>query len=242
MEYITGPTEEKPKKRFIKDPAFLSFFAIPVYMFVYNPIQKKIVFATSDALAVHPSWLKYLGYIFLLFVTFVISEARDELVGLPESWSKKTWKEKRKPLFIAGLIIFLSCFVAPFFCRSELYDETVKSKFITEYLSTNYNLAEAESMQVGFKKILQSPGHGTTNRDPYRYKVYVSYKFGNKEFKFYNDDFEDAREMISVIEKYKDVLPLDLKRDDLKSFVLSKSIDESLQTLRLYIKELFEEE
>ena len=242
MEYITGPTEEKPKKRFIKDPAFLSFFAIPVYMFVYNPIQKKIVFATSDALAVHPSWLKYLGYIFLLFVTFVISEARDELVGLPESWSKKTWKEKRKPLFIAGLILFLSCFVAPFFCRSELYDETVKSKFITEYLSTNYNLAEAESMQVGFKKILQSPGHGTTNRDPYRYKVYVSYKFGNKEFKFYNDDFEDAREMISVIEKYKDVLPLDLKRDDLKSFVLSKSIDESLQTLRLYIKELFEEE
>ena len=118
----------------------------------------------------------------------------------------------------------------------------MKSRFITEYLSTNYNLAEAESMQVGFKKILQSPGHGTTNRDPYRYKVYVSYKFGNKEFKFYNDDFEDAREMISVIEKYKDVLPLDLKRDDLKSFVLSKSIDESLQTLRLYIKELFEEE
>ena len=242
MEYITGPTEEKPKKRFIKDPAFLSFFAIPVYMFVYNPIQKKIVFATSDALAVHPSWLKYLGYVFLLFVTFVISEARDELVGLPESWSKKTWKEKRKPLFIAGLILFLSCFVAPFFCRSELYDETVKSRFITEYLSTNYNLAQAESMQVGFKKILQSPGHGTTNRDPYRYKVYVSYKFGSKEFKFYNDDFEDAREMISVIEKYKDVLPLDLKRDDLKSFVYKKSIDESLQSLRLYIKELFEEE
>ena len=60
MEYIAGPTEEKPKKRFIKDPAFLSFFAIPVYMFVYNPIQKIIVFATSDALAVHPSWLKYL--------------------------------------------------------------------------------------------------------------------------------------------------------------------------------------
>ena len=181
MENIPEPTEEKPKKRFIKDPVFLSFFAIPVYMFVYNPIQKKIVFATSDALAVHPSWLKYLGYIFLLFVTFVISEARDELVGLPESWSKKTWKEKRKPLFIAGLILFLSCFVAPFFCRSELYDETVKSRFITEYLSTNYNLAQAERMQVGFKKILQSPGHGTTNRDPYRYKVYVSYKFGNKE-------------------------------------------------------------
>ena len=242
MEYITGPTEEKPKKRFIKDPAFLSFFAIPVYIFVYNPIQKKIVFATSDALAVHPSWLKYLGYIFLLFVTFVISEARDELVGLPESWSKKTWKEKRKPLFIAGLILFLSCFVAPFFCRSELYDETVKSKFITEYLSTNYNLSEAESMQVGFKKIRQSPGHGTINRDPYRYKVYVSYKFGNKEFKFYNDDFEDAREMISVIEKYKDVLPLDLKRDDLKSFVYTKSIDESLQSLRHYIKELFKDE
>ena len=242
MENIPESTEEKPKKRFIKDPVFLSFFAIPVYMFVYNPIQKKIVFATSDALAVHPSWLKYLGYIFLLFVTFVIGEASGQMELLPNSWSKKPWKEKRMPLFIAGLILFLSCFVAPFFCRSELYDGTVKSRFITEYLSKNYNLAEAESMQVGFKKILQSPGHGTTNRHPYRYKVYVSYKFGNKEFKFYNDDFEDAREMISVIEKYKDVLPLDLKRDDLKSFVLSNSIDESLQTLRLYIKELFEEE
>ena len=242
MEYIAGPTEEKPKKRFIKDPGFLSFFAIPVYMFGYNPIQKKIVFATSDALAVHPSWLKYLGYIFLIFVTFVIGEACGEMELLPNSWSKKTWKEKRRPLFIAGLILFLSCFVAPFFCRSELYDETVKSRFITEYLSKNYNLAEAESMQVGFKKILKSPGHGTTNRHPYRYKVYVSYKFGNKEFKFYNDDFEDAREMISVIEKYKDVLPLDLKRDYLNGFVYSNSIDQSLQSLRHYIKELFEEE
>ena len=241
MEYITGPTEEKPKKRFIKDPVFLSFFAIPIYMFVYNPIQKIIVFATSDALAVHPSWLKYLGYIFLIFVIFVIGEANGEMGLLPNSWSKKTWKEKRKPLFIVGLILFLSCFVAPFFFRPELYDGTVKSRFITEYLSKNYNLAEAESMQVGFKKILQTPGHGTTNRHPYKYKVYVSYKFGNKEFKFYNDDFEDAREMISVIEKYKDVLPLDLKRDDLKSFVYTKSIDESLQSLRLYIKELFEE-
>ncbi|MCR4938759.1 MAG: hypothetical protein K5930_01460 [Treponemataceae bacterium] len=242
MEYIPEPTEEKPKKRFIKDPAFLSFFAIPVYMFVYNPIQKKIVFATSDALAVHPSWLKYLGYIFLLFVTFVISEGSGQMELLPNSWSKKPWKEKRKPLFIAGLILFLFFFITPFFCRSELYDETVKSRFVVEQLSKNYNLAQAESMQVGFKKILQTPGHGTTNRHPYKYKVYVSYKFGNKEFKFYNDDFEDAREMISVIEKYKDVLPLDLKRDDLKSFVLSKSIDESLQSLRLYIKELFEEE
>ena len=245
MEYITGPTEEKPKKRFIKDPVFLSFFTIPVYMFVYNPIQKIIVFATSDALAVHPSWLKYLGYIFLIFVTFVIGEACGEMGLLPNSWSKKPWKEKRRPLFIAGLILFLSCFVAPFFCRSELYDETVKSRFITEYFSKNYNLAEAESMQVGFKKILQSPGHGrhTSGRPvSYNYNVYVSYKFGNKEFKFYNDDFEDAREMISVIEKYKDVLPLDLKRDDLKSFVYTKSIDESLQSLRHYIKELFEEE
>ena len=242
MEQLTEQTEEKPKKRFIKDPGFLSFFALPIYLYGYNPFQKKVVFATSDALAVHPSWLKYLGYIFLLFVTFVIGEASGQMELLPNSWSKKPWKEKRMPLFIAGLILFLSCFVAPFFCRSELYDGTVKSRFITEYLSKNYNLAQAERMQVGFKKILQSPGHGTTNRHPYRYKVYVSYKFGNKEFKFYNDDFEDAREMISVIEKYKDVLPLDLKRDDLKSFVLSNSIDESLQTLRLYIKELFEEE
>ena len=242
MEYIPEPTEEKPKKRFIKDPVFLSFFAIPVYMFVYNPIQKKIVFATSDALAVHPSWLKYLGYIFLIFVTFVIGEACGEMGLLPNSWSKKPWKEKRRPLFIAGLILFLSCFVTPFFCRSELYDETVKSRFITEYLSKNYNLTEAERMQVGIKRILQSPGHGrhTSGRpSSYNYKVYVSYKFGDKEFRFYYDDFEDAREMISVIEKYKDVLPLDLKRDYLNGFVTYNGADESL---RLYIKELFEEE
>ena len=241
MEYITGPTEEKPKKRFIKDPVFLSFFAIPVYMFGYNPIQKKIVCATSDALAVHPSWLKYLGYIFLLFVTFVISEARDELVGLPESWSKKTWKEKRKPLFIAGLILFLSCFVAPFFCRSELYDETVKSKFITEYLSTNYNLAEAESMQVGFTLITRrNGGKNSPNAHlTYEYKAYVSFKFGNKKFRFYNVDFEDERVMISVIEKYKDALHLELKRKHLEGFVTYKGADESL---RLYLKELFGEE
>ena len=102
MENIPESTEKKPKKRFIKDPVFLSFFAIPVYMFVYNPIQKNIVFATSDALAVHPSWLKYLGYIFLIFVTFVISEARNELVGLPESWSKKTWKKKESRFLLQG--------------------------------------------------------------------------------------------------------------------------------------------
>ena len=242
MEYITGPTEEKPKKRFIKDPVFLSFFAIPVYMFSYNPIQKKIVCATSDALAVHPSWLKYLGYIFLIFVTFVIGEASGQMELLPNSWSKKPWKEKRRPLFIAGLILFLSCFVAPFFCRSELYDETVKSRFITEYLSKNYNLAQAESMQVGFKKILQSPGHGrhTSGRPlSYNYKVYVSYKFGDKEFRFYNVDFEDERVMISVIEKYKDALPLELKRKHLDGFVTYNGADESL---RLYIKELFGEE
>jgi len=244
MEYITGPTEEKPKKRFIKDPVFLSFFAIPIYMFVYNPIQKIIVFATSDALAVHPSWLKYLGYIFLIFVTFVIGETRDELVGLPESWSKKPWKEKRRPLFIAGLILFLSCFVAPFFCRSELYDETVKSRFIIEQLSKDYNLSQAENMQVGFTLITRrNGGKNSPNAHlTYEYKAYVSFKFGNKKFRFYNIDFEDEQMMISVIEKYKDALPLELKRDDLKSFVLSKSIDESLQTLRLYIKELFEEE
>lgn len=239
MEYIAGPTEEKPKKRFIKDPVFLSFWAFPVYFFGYNPIQKKIVCAASDALAVHPSWLKYLGYIFLLFVTFAVGEACGELELLPNSWSKKPWKEKRRPLFIAGLILFLSCFVAPFFCRSELYDGTVKSRFITEYLSKNYNIAQAESMQVGFKKRTYSSGGRTNRKTSYEYKVYVSYKFGNKEFKFYNKDFEDEREMISVIEKYKDALPLDLKRDNLKSFVAYNGADESL---RLYIKELFEEE
>lgn len=241
MEQLTEQTEEKSKKGFIKDPGFLSFFAIPVYMFGYNPLQKKVVFAASDALAVHPSWLKYLGFIFLLFVTFVIFDARGEM-SVSNSWDRKTWKEKRKSLFITSLILFLFCFITPFFCRSELYDGTVKRRFVVEQLSKDYNLAEAESMQVGFKKILQSPGHGTTNRHPYRYKVYVSYKFGNKEFKFYYDDFEDAREMISVIEKYKDVLPLDLKRDYLNGFVYSNSIDQSLQSLRHYIKELFEEE
>ncbi len=241
MEYITGPTEEKPKKRFIKDPAFLSFFAIPVYMFVYNPIQKKIVFATSDALAVHPSWLKYLGYIFLLFVTFVISEARDELVGLPESWSKKTWKEKRKPIFIVGLVLFLSCFIMPFFCRSELYHETVKSRFVIEQLSKDYNLSQAESMQVGFTLITTRSGgkNSASAHLIYEYKAYVSFKFGNKEFKFYNVDFEDERVMISVIEKYKDALSLELKRKHLDGFVTYNGADESL---RLYIKELFEEE
>ena len=174
----------------------------------------------------------------------MISEARDELVGLPESWSKKTWKEKRKPLFIAGLILFLSCFVAPFFCRSELYDETVKSRFIIEQLSKDYNLSQAENMQVGFTLITRRSGSKNSTSAPliYEYKAYVSFKFGNKKFRFYNVDFEDAREMISVIEKYKYVLPLDLKRDDLKSFVYTHSIDESLQSLRLYIKELFEEE
>ena len=90
MEYITGPTEEKPKKRFFKDPGFLSFFTIPVYLFGYNPVQKKIVFATSDALAVHPSWLKYLGYIFLIFVSGVIFDARGEL-SVSNSWDAKTW-------------------------------------------------------------------------------------------------------------------------------------------------------
>ena len=241
MEYIAGPTEEKPKKRFIKDPVFLSFFAIPVYMFGYNPIQKKIVCATSDALAVHPSWLKYLGYIFLIFVTFVIGEAYGEMGLLPNSWSKKPWKEKRKPLFIAGLILFLSCFVAPFFCRSELYDETVKSRFIIEQLSKDYNLSQAENMQVGFTLITRrNGGKNSPNAHlTYEYKVYVSFKFGNKKFRFYNIDFEDEQMMISVIEKYKDALPLELKRKHLDGFVTYNGADE---TLRLYIKELFGEE
>ena len=99
MEQLTEQTEEKSKKGFIKDPGFLSFFAIPVYMFGYNPLQKKIVCAASDALAVHPSWLKYLGFIFLLFVTFVIFDARGEM-SVSNSWDRKTWKEKRKPLFM----------------------------------------------------------------------------------------------------------------------------------------------
>jgi hypothetical protein len=240
MEYITGPTEEKPKKRFIKDPAFLSFFAIPVYMFGYNPFQKKVVFAASDALAVRPSWLKYLGFIFLLFVTFVIFDARGEL-SVSNSWDRKTWKEKRKPVFIAGLILFLSCFITPFFCRSELYDGTVKSRFVIEQLSKNYNLAEAERMQIGFTLITtRSGGKSSTSANLiYEYKAYVSFKFGNKKFRFYNIDFEDERVMISVIEKYKDALSLELKRKHLDGFVTYNGADESL---RLYIKELFEEE
>jgi len=44
--------------------------------------------------------------------------------------------------------------------------------------------------------------------------------------------------MISVIEKYKDVLPLELKRKHLDGFVTYNGADESL---RLYIKELFGE-
>ena len=238
MEQLTEQTEEKSKKGFIKDPGFLSFFAIPVYMFGYNPLQKKVVFAASDALAVHPSWLKYLGFIFLLFVTFVIFDARGEM-SVSNSWDRKTWKEKRKPLFIAGLILFLSCFIAPFFCRSELYDETVKRRFVIEQLSKDYNLAQAESMQVGFKKILRHGRHTSGRPLSYNYKAYVSYKFGNKEFRFYNVDFEDERVMISVIEKYKDALPLELERKHLEGFVTYNGADESL---RLYLKKLFGEE
>ena len=240
MEYITEPTEEKPKKRFFKDPGFLSFFAIPVYMFGYNPLHKKVVFAASDALAVHPTWLKYLGYIFLIFVSLVITDARGEL-SVSNSWDKKTWKEKRKPVFIAGLILFLFFFITPFFCRSELYDETVKSRFVVEQLSKDYNLSQAENMQVGFTLITYGNGgkHSASRSLTYEYKAYVSYKFGNKKFRFYNVDFEDEQMMISVIEKYKDALPLELKRKHLEGFVAYKGADESL---RLYIKELFEEE
>ena len=181
-----------------------------------------------------------LGYIFLIFVTFVIGEANGEMGLLPLSWSKKPWKEKRRPLFIAGLIIFLSCFVAPFFCRSELYDETVKSRFIIEQLSKDYNLSQAENMQVGFTLITRrNGGKNSPNAHlTYEYKAYVSFKFGNKKFRFYNVDFEDERVMISVIEKYKDALPLELKRKHLDGFVTYNGADESL---RLYIKELFEE-
>ena len=238
MEQLTEQTEEKSKKGFIKDPGFLSFFAIPVYMFGYNPLQKKVVFAASDALAVHPSWLKYLGFIFLLFVTFVIFDARGEM-SVSNSWDRKTWKEKRKPVFIAGLILFLSCFITPFFCRSELYDGTVKSRFVIEQLSKDYNLAQAESMQVGFKKILQHGRHTSGRSLSYNYKAYVSFKFGNKKFRFYNVDFEDERVMISVIEKYKDALPLELERKHLEGFVTYNGADESL---RLYLKKLFGEE
>jgi hypothetical protein len=239
MEQLTEQTEEKSKKGFIKDPGFLSFFAIPVYMFGYNPLQKKVVFAASDALAVHPSWLKYLGYIFLIFVTFVISEACGEMELLPNSWSKKPWKEKRRPLFITGLILFLFCFIAPFFCRSELYDGTAKRRFVIEQLSKDYNLAQAERMQVGFKKILQHGRHTSGRSLSYNYQAYVSFKFGNKKFRFYNVDFEDERVMISVIEKYKDALPLELERKHLEGFVTYNGADESL---RLYLKKLFGEE
>ena len=240
MEYITENTEEKPKKRFIKDPGFLSFFALPIYLYGYNPFQKKVVFAASDALAVRPSWLKYLGFIFLLFVTFVIFDARGEM-SVSNSWDRKTWKEKSPPLFIAGLILFLSCFITPFFCRSELYDEGVKSRFVVEQLSKDYNLSQAENMQVGFTLITRRSGSKNSTSAPliYEYKAYVSFKFGNKKFRFYNVDFEDERVMISVIEKYKDVLPLELKRKHLDGFVTYNGADESL---RLYIKELFGEE
>ena len=240
MEQLTEQTEEKPKKRFIKDPGFLSFFALPIYLYGYNPFQKKVVFATSDALAVRPSWLKYLGFIFLLFVTFVIFDARGEM-SVSNSWDRKTWKEKRHPLFIAGLILFLSCFITPFFCRSELYDEGVKSRFVVEQLSKDYNLSQAESMQVGFTLITtRSGGKNSANAHLiYEYKAYVSFKFGNKKFRFYNVDFEDERVMISVIEKYKDALHLELKRKHLEGFVTYKGADESL---RLYLKELFGEE
>lgn len=240
MEYITEPTEEKTKKKYYKDPLFPSFFILPVYWFGYNPFQKKIVFATSDALAVHPSWLKYLGFVFLLFVIFVIYDAHGKM-SVSNSWDVKTWEEKKKPLFIAGLILFLSCFIAPFFCRSELYDETVKSRFVIEQLSKDYNLAQAENMQVGFTLITYTNGNSktTTRSLIYEYKVYVSYKFGNKDFRFYNKDFGDEREMISVIEKYKDVLPLELKRKHLDGFVAYNGADKSL---RMYIKELFKEE
>ena len=239
MEYITEPTEGKPKKKFYKDPLFPSFFILPVYWFGYNPFQKKIVFATSDALAVHPSWLKYLGFVFLLFVIFVIYDAHGKM-SVSNSWDVKTWEEKKKPLFIAGLILFLSCFIAPFFCRSELYDETVKSRFVIEQLSKDYNLAQAENMQVGFTLITYVNGnaHTPTHSLIYEYKAYVSYKFGNKDFRFYNKDFGDERVMISVIEKYKDVLPLELKRKHLDGFVAYNGADESL---RMYIKELFKE-
>ncbi len=240
MEQLTEQTEEKSKKGFIKDPGFLSFFAIPVYMFGYNPLQKKIVCAASDALAVHPSWLKYLGFIFLLFVTFVIFDARGEM-SVSNSWDRKTWKEKRKPLFITGLILFLFCFITPFFCRLELYDGTVKRRFVIEQLSKDYNLAEAESMQVGFTLITtRSGGKSSANAHLIReYKAYVSYKFGNKKFRFYDVDFEDERVMISVIEKYKDALPLELERKHLEGFVTYNGADESL---RLYLKKLFGEE
>ena len=108
-------------------------------------------------------------------------------------------------------------------------------------MSKDYNLAKAESMQVGFTLITYGNGgkHSASRSLTYEYKAYVSYKFGNKKFRFYNVDFEDEQMMISVIEKYKDALPLELKRKHLEGFVAYKGADESL---RLYIKELFEEE
>ena len=239
MENIPESTEKKPKKGFIKAPFFLSVLPIAIYWFGYNPFQKKVVFAASDALAVRPSWLKYLGFIFLVFVSLVITDARGEL-SVSNSWDKKTWKEKRKPVFIAGLILFLSCFITPFFCRSELYDETVKSRFVIEQLSKDYNLSQAENMQIGFTLITRRSGGKSSTSAPliHEYKAYVSFKFGNKKFRFYNIDFEDERVMISVIEKYKDALSLELERKHLEGFVTYKGADESL---RLYIKELFGE-
>ena len=114
-------------------------------------------------------------------------------------------------------------------------------RFVIEQLSKDYNLAQAESMQVGFTLIThRNRGKSSANAHLiHEYKAYVSYTFGNKKFRFYNIDFEDERVMISVIEKYKDVLPLELKREYLDGFVTYNAADESL---RLYIKELFEEE
>ena len=96
-------------------------------------------------------------------------------------------------------------------------------------------------MQVGFTLITRRSGGKSSTSDPliHEYKAYVSYKFGNKKFRFYNIDFEDERVMISVIEKYKDALHLELKRKHLEGFVTYKGADESL---RLYLKELFGEE
>ncbi|MBQ1592257.1 MAG: hypothetical protein II077_09505, partial [Treponema sp.] len=90
MEYIAESTEGKPKRGFIKDAFFLSVLPIAVYWFGYNPFQKKVVFAASDALAFRPSWLKYLGFIFLIFVMLVISDACGEL-SVSNSWDRKTW-------------------------------------------------------------------------------------------------------------------------------------------------------
>ena len=96
-------------------------------------------------------------------------------------------------------------------------------------------------MQVGFTLITSLSGsNNSANRHLiHEYKAYFSYKFGNKKFRFYNVDFEDERVMISVIEKYKDALPLELERKHLEGFVTYNGADESL---RLYLKKLFGEE